>query len=406
MRDATAVTPGLTRWVMALVIGALLPAGAGAGDVGDFVFKVNVPPNMVDRTLYGGKVKATITTPDGEPTGDWSGPNILTGTLTGRRGDSLSFTGTSNEFEPFVRQNADEIIRILFPSDPEGSVQGVPGGPAVALFTFDALVTSPVSPSEFAALRGERMRRFAPIDGPPTSQVLALVEGESFTVDGTSGANYKLTPGLGFNIGKLQLGVLAPLKYGDLDDSIHTNSYSAGLNLSAKYDFDLAPRWVLSPLAGGFANVFVFTSDDLEAFGYIRYGGYVGVATRAALGPVFVAGGLLYTVSTLAIPGGLVPSEVDPLVGALTDRPVDQQITLGAKVGVLLGQLGVPALNDVVANLGAAHIETVGPSAIESGKRSFTQGQVSLMYTRGAPMSTTFPRNRASASSEAPRTSV
>ena len=37
-----------------------------------------------------------------------------------------------------------------------------------------------------------------------------------------------------------------------------------------------------------------------------------------------------------------------------------------------------------MANLGAIYVQTIGPTAIEPGLRSFTQGQASLMYTRGA----------------------
>lgn len=387
MTATTRMQSTLTWWALAVVICALVPSRAVAGDVGQIFWTVNEPPNMIDQKIYGATVHGFITTPNGTPTADWSGPNILTGTLTGKRGGSLTFTGTRDQFRPFVEQHADQIIQILFPSDPESSIQGTPGGPAAALLTFDTLVTTAVSPtpSEFAALKGERIRRFVPLDGPPTSQVLALLEGESFNIDGTSGANYKLTPGFGFNIGRLQLGLLAPLRFTDLDDAVHTNAYTLGLNLSAKYDIDLIPQeWVLSPLAGAFANAFLFTSDNIDVSGYLRYGGFVGLATRAVAGPLFLTGGLLYTVSAISIPSGLVPSEVAPLAGALTDRPIDQQLTLGAKIGVLLGRLGLPYLDDFVANLGATYVQTIGSTAIEPGMRSFTEFQASVMYTRGA----------------------
>jgi len=150
------------------------------------------------------------------------------------------------------------------------------------------------------------------------------------------------------------------------------------------YDIDVIPQqWVVSPLVGAFANAFLFTSDTIDVGGYIRYGGFVGVATRASVGPLFLAGGLLYTVSAISIPSGLVPSEVAPLADALTNRPVDQQITLGAKAGVLLGRLGLPTLDDFTANVGATYVQTVGSTAIEPGLRSFTQFQASLTYTYG-----------------------
>src|SRR5262249_28270841 len=232
-----------------------------------------------------------------------------------------------------------------------------------ALFTFDTLVLASVfpTPSEFAVLKGEQMRRFVPFEGPPTGQVLGLIEGEAFNIDGTSGANYKITPGFGFNIGRLQLGALVPLIFGHLNDTVDTHTYTFGLNLNAKYDIDLIPQtWILSPLAGAFANVFFFTSDNIDVAGYIRWGGFVGLASRANVGPLFLAGGVLYTVSTISIPSGLVPDQLDPLATALTDRPVDQQITLGGKVGLLLGRLGLPYLDDFIANIGATWVQTIG----------------------------------------------
>jgi hypothetical protein len=95
MNGTARATRNLTRCLIVLVLSTVLPSVAIAGDVGDIFWTVNLPPNMIDQKVYGARVQGAIFDTANQPTSDWVGNNILTGTLTGRRGDSLSFSGTS-----------------------------------------------------------------------------------------------------------------------------------------------------------------------------------------------------------------------------------------------------------------------------------------------------------------------
>src|SRR5262249_24468586 len=174
----------------------------------------------------------------------------------------------------WVRRNADEVSRLLFPSGPEGAAQGVPGGIQLALDAFDVLVLPDIPPVGQGRLH---------LDLPSRNQTLTLLEVERFRVDGISGTSYKLTPGHDMRFDRLEIGFSVPLRYARLEDSNDTQSFFGGLNVHAKYHYYLYPEWQVIPLVGSAARVFTMHSDQSSTFGNILYGGQVGVATTIEL---------------------------------------------------------------------------------------------------------------------------
>jgi hypothetical protein len=94
--------------------------------VGDAILRLPVVQDDIARTLtidspiYSARLGATIRDVDGS-INNFSNTDTITFTLTGRNGRGLSFpppgqAGTRVEFDQFVRDNAKEIIEILFPS--------------------------------------------------------------------------------------------------------------------------------------------------------------------------------------------------------------------------------------------------------------------------------------------------
>jgi len=344
-----------------LLLGLLLVApatragGVHAGDVNDF-FVVNERDGSFGGRLYAGEVSGAVD--DGE---------ILALDLSGG-GRTLHYDADSDgDFEAFVHANADAIVAILFPSDLEGAV-GVPGAAARALEAFDRLLDiGPAPPA------GRPRVGSSGVEVALRNRSAALFEYERYRVDGLDGNGFSLMPGHDVRFENLEIGFSVPLRYSDLEDDIDTEAFTGGLDLHAKYHHYFFPEWRIVPLVGAGSVVFAMHSDNYPAAGYVRYGGYVGASTVYERPPFVVGAGVLYSVSAIEVPDGLVPRELDPLADALESRPADQQVTVGGKAAYVLPWR-------MLAAVGGRHLETVGGSSIEEGKQGLSQVSGSLMY--------------------------
>ncbi len=340
-----------------LVFALCVAPSTRAGDLEDF-FTVNENDGSFGGRLYAGRVA-----------GVRNGDDITFLQLSGQ-GRSLTYFGKeqNGDFDDFVNANADTIIAILFPSDLEGAAQGVPGAAARALEAFDRLVDIGTPPAG-------RRRAGDGADLVARNNTSALFEYERYHVDGLNGNGFKLTPGYDGRVGLFEVGFAMPLRFNDLEDAKDTKAYTVGLDLHAKYHWYLLSEWKLIPMIGAGSNLFCIDADGVPGAGYVRYGGYVGVATtwRPRASPFVIGGGLLYSVSDVAVPDGLIPDDLEALTDGITSRPADQQITVGAKAAYEVAE-------KLYASVGGRHLETVGSSSIEDGKRGLSQVSAAFGY--------------------------
>jgi hypothetical protein len=341
--------------VLLMVLGAARAWGVDFGQEGFFV--VSTPRG--ENGQFGGRLYA------GNVMGRFDGEQIQLMCLW-RGSDQITYNPqVDGPFRQWTDRRANDIARILFPSDLEGAAQGVPGGIAGALDAFDILVTPGIG---FAGLAG------LGLDLPARNQTLSLGEFERFRADGLDGTVLKLTPGHEFRTGAIELGFSTPLRYSTLSDGNGTTSKSAGLNLHAKYHHYIYPEWQLIPIAGAGARVFAMDSRESETFGDVRYGGHVGLATTFELERAVVGGGVLYSISDADLPGALTPDDIsESIIDSVTARPADQQITFGAKVAFQLPRR-------FLGTLFGRYVQTVGASAVDEDLKAVTVFGGSVLY--------------------------
>jgi hypothetical protein len=252
-----------------------VPWLAWADGVGDAILRLPVVRDdiagtqTIDNPIYSARLQAAIANVAG-PNNDFINGDVITFTLTGRRGQTLTpspFRGTREEFDQFVSDNAEEIIEILFPSGIATQVNGLDDSQAFALLTFDTLV-APNAPVNRMGLVGRL---------PPLRELSVQFDFDCFKVDGTRGTNYSLTPV--YNpppIGPLGVSIAVQGKFSNLTDVIDTSSYNAGVNFGSSYLVVGRRDWAIDALVGAFLNALTFSSEVIDVGGYLRYGGFVG----------------------------------------------------------------------------------------------------------------------------------
>jgi hypothetical protein len=319
---------------------------------------------VLEGRLYAGTVRGTITDQDGDNT-NYDDGDTMTVTLSNAEGKSLEFpNGTSSELEQFVTDHTDEILEILFPSGIATSVAGRDDSQSLSLGLFNSLVAPSASPRDHASASDQVKEVF------PLRQVSALLAFEDFEVDGFDGTSAHLVPGYDLSIDQLELGFSVPFKYTTLDDQINTDSYNLGFELHASYPVWRQKNLGIYLLGGGLVDSLVFTSDAMDG-GFLRYGGFTAVSARAVLRPFLLSGGASYSLSRFDIVGVSGSEEIDALVAALEDRPLDQNLNVGLNIGLPLGLR-------YLLNLRVSQTEALGPSAIDEGKQGYTTASASL----------------------------
>jgi len=362
--------PFIFKLSVAILFSALaLPTFAA--DFNEVIRAVNVTQSpdgtqqFLSGTIYGASIVGTISDNDGDNSNYQDG-DTMTVTLS-NGSDIIATPGplTPSEFEQWVKDNADTITKILFPSGIASSVSGVDDSQAMALAIFNNIVAPSVSPREHAASQGE-VDQLAPL-----REGSALFEFEDFRVDGTDGGGVNVVPAYAFSIGRAEFGFNVPLRYSFLDDEINTKAYQLGLGVHGGAPIVSQKNWAIYLLGGGFFNALYFSSDAIDSSGFVRYGGFGGFSARAVLRPFLLTGGAAYTASKFDIPNQFVSEDIKEIVNAIEDRPTDQQINIGAN-------LGLPFALKYVLNFRLIRTQTIGDSAIDEGKRNFYTANASL----------------------------
>ncbi|MGH8066191.1 MAG: hypothetical protein ACRERE_13355 [Candidatus Entotheonellia bacterium] len=342
-----------------VMIVCFVPWLAWADGVGDAILRLPVVRDniagtqTIDSPIYSARLVATIDNIVG-PNNDFNNGDTITFTLTGKNGRTLTpspFIGTRDRFDQFVRDNAKEIIEILFPSGIATQVNGLDDSQALALLTFDTLV-APNAPVNRMGLVGLL---------PALRELSVQFDFDRFKVDGTRGTNYSFTPV--YNpppIGPLGVTIALQGKFSNLKDVIDTSSYNAGMNFGSSYLVAGGRDWAIDALGGAFLNALTFSSDVIDVGGYLRYGGFVGGRGMVVLGPVFLTGGATYTASALSIPNALIPDDIREIGDAIEDRPLDQQVVFGANIILPLHFLP-KSIHRRLAQRGARMIHRIWP---------------------------------------------
>lgn len=357
------------KLIGAAILSSTLAFHAHSADFNEVVRAVEITrPDASTQNLsgniYGAAISGTITDMDGNNS-NYEDGDLMTATLSNGSNSITATNMTPAEFEEWVKNNADKITEILFPSGVGSSVSGVDDSQAIALSIFDNIVAPSASPREHAENQGT-VDHLAPL-----REGSALFEFEDFKIDGTDGNSVNFVPGYNFSIGRTELGFSVPLKYSFLDDAINTKSYQLGLGVHGGTPIISQKSWALYVLGGGFFNALYFTSDAIEASGFMRYGGFGGLSARAVLKPFLLTGGATYTVSKFSIPSQFVADDIKEIVTALEDRPTDQQVNFGANIGL-------PFSLKYVLNFRMIRTQTIGDSSIEDGKQAFYTANASL----------------------------
>ncbi|MBI3824679.1 MAG: hypothetical protein HY294_01620 [Candidatus Rokubacteria bacterium] len=300
-----------------------------------------------------------------------NGDRICVCTLSGRGGTATDTVDIDGDLQAYVNANFALLQSILFPGgDVSASKQSLGGAQTKSFDVVNTIIAPPLSPKQLAALR----QGLVGSEAPKFREAGSAIEYENFSLDGVGGQTFRLIPGLDFTLGALEVGARLPFRYTWNDDTDSTKLYIVGPDLYARYNFGITPQWTVGPIVGAFANLtLIDTNFDDKNSGFIRWGGFAGVTTRALIGPVFLTGGVIFTQATVSSPGSLQNGLLGPFVAAMPDLPDDKLVTVGAN-------LGIPFLANFVANLRVSHSESVGSTSIPSGRKSPTEVGTSLTY--------------------------
>ena len=271
---------------------------------------------IVDGRLYGGAIAATIADQDGDP-GNFEPDDIITFAIGPRGADpTLRFNGSQAAFEDWARDNADALLRVLFPAGLASSVLGRGAG---ELHGQQILLTT--------ALETEDVRRTSPGN---RVGVGGLVEFETLHRDGRrAGDSVWAWQGL-YNVSK---AVSVQGRFAQQREGVTTRATTFGVDYHPYIEIDRSIRW---RVGGTARSGILFSQSAAMDLGSLEFGGGGWVSGFKDLGRVRVGGGTMLQGSKSYVPG-LFDGENDSLAflaQAINDRGIQYDLTYGATAGV------------------------------------------------------------------------
>jgi hypothetical protein len=271
---------------------------------------------IVNGRLYGGNVRATITDQDRSPN-DFNGSDTIVFSITPRIGTArgLNFSGTRPQFDQWVKDNASDLLRILFP----GNIStGVTGHDTAQLYSQQLLLTT--------ALGTDAARQTSPRN---RSGAGGLVESEWFQRDGhqsqDSGWAWQGLYGIGRAL-SLQ-GRFTEQR----EDTISTHATTAAVDYHPYVEIERSVIWRVGATA---RSGLLYSQSAAMNLGSLDYGGGAWMSVRKNFSHVRIGGGSLFQGSKSWVPTALTGKDYEFLAQAINQRGIAYDVAYGGTIAV------------------------------------------------------------------------
>jgi hypothetical protein len=212
---------------------------------------------------------------------------------------------------------------------------------------------------------------------PTSSEFKGSLEYQRLEVNKDTGNSYSgvLDCDLGYGSG-LDIGLMMPYRYTQLNDEAKSKSNFLGLDLYAKYPVKKWDKVTLNLGADVFGSAFVLQSDAISILGNLKYGGSAFTSLGVDMGFGMLSLGCDYMISGANIPSGLVDTQnqwIQDAINYVNDLKTVQTVTYG-------GNLGIPfAAKKAAVNLEVTRSNFIS-SDIPSDRSAETLCMLSVAY--------------------------
>ena len=337
--------------LMILVAPLTAPAASGqsVGGVVNAVLALrqadgNSPVQRFDGRLYGGSiVDTTITNAagDSDPL-NFAGNDIIAFTIVPRSGDAAPVTcqGTRAQFDRCVRDNASELLNILFPRSLSESLAG---GDLALNHAQQLMFTTVLGVA--AAPEVGRVRR---------SQTGGRFEHEWFRREGHSeGDSGDAWQGL-YQFDTIHVSLEGRYAHQREDIETRSTSFSADYHPSVEIDPTVAWRVGVDARSG-----FLYSRSNAFDFGSFDIGGGVWTSARKDFSRVRIGGGSMFQGSKSYLPSMFVGDDLSWATDAVGHRAIAYDLSYGGLAGYLVSER--MSLNTKVMETRAVHSERDRP---------------------------------------------
>jgi len=331
----------VTRWWLSFAAVALAGLSSSAHAQSGMSGAVSTLPRTVVATptgtesrinarLFGGRILATITDRNGDPS-DFAGNDMIRLVVSPERGtaatalpfrlSSAELAGTRAEFEAWARQHSGELLALLFP----GSLSSSALGRDTAQVYSQQFLLSTVLGADAVRQPGASGRFGAG----------GMVEPEWFSRDNSpSGYSGRAWQGL-YDVTR-SLSVQG--RFADQREDVHTRALTMAVDYHPYVELNRTVVWRV----GGLARSGVTYSksvaldpasvSDIE-LGSLDFGGGGWASAFKDLGRTRVGGGAIFQGTKNHVPTGLVGDDLDYLATAFNGRGIDYDLSYGASLG-------------------------------------------------------------------------
>ena len=305
-------------FVQTLAVTGLVQAQSLSDAVLAVTNSVNDSRRQINGPLFGGAIDATISNRD-EFRDNFGAEDRIRFSIRPRTGTgtALEFPGGNRaEFETWAKENASELLGILFPGGLSSSVLGRGAGEIQAQQIL--LTTALATESAREMSQGGR------------SIAGGLFEYEMFARDDRRpGDSARAWQGL-YNASK---SFSLQGRYVQQHEGFTTNATAFSVDYHPYAEIDGAIRW---RIGGTARSGFLYSQSNAMDLGSIEFGGGGFVSGFKALGPVRIGGGAILQRSKSYVPPvfGDEDDDLGFLAKAINERGVQYDLSYGATVGV------------------------------------------------------------------------
>lgn len=318
----------------------LFEGTAFAADVYDILRKLPVQrPDSGTQTLNSRVYAATVrmNLRDGDANNsNFSDNDVMDQLILASTGGRLEFPmGNKSVIDQFARDNAREILRILFPDGFAANTMGQSESQLSSSLTFDEVV------APFKGPRSEQQKRFSnELSGRVEYNDIELNRRNGYSIGGL--LSYERLSDSG-----LEVGVLVPYRFTSLNDSTDTKAHFAQFDFYGKYTLYDDKQTKVKVGGDVFTSVLISRSDALSTFGNVTYGGGVFLAYERNFQYFTATLGTGLKVSKTSTEFSRNKSDLlSDIINAINDKEVDTDLTYGFSITV-------PREGKLKLNLGA-----------------------------------------------------
>ncbi|MCP4263552.1 MAG: hypothetical protein GY774_39510 [Planctomycetes bacterium] len=354
-------------------------------DFDDILFELPIQrpasdTQSLDTTLYAASVRMTLRDGDGNNRNFRNGDVMESLTLRSSSG-TLEFPSNSNRDEviQFAKENANEIIRILFPGACIScQTMGPPENMINTALTFEEAIT----PIKKPRVTLKEIAFGKELDGRLEYSDFELTNDSGNSIGALFGYRHRSFSN------KLEIGLLVPYRFTYLDDHVDTTAHFLQMDLFGKYTIYEDKGMTIT--AGGdlFSSLLVTESNAFDVLGNLSYGSGIFVSAEKDFKLAILTGGIAFKLSQVTFPDGLLTDDLDFLAEGISDREPDKDLVYGLNIAM-------PYKENLMINLNAHRINSFSsdiPDNLDSQTkiRAAVQYAISKTFGLDAGYSTVF----------------